>query len=114
MQAARLARRAQSAARRCAPRRRGGAYVPAIEIAAALARLLQGDYSLVELPADLPAATLQALRKARVGGQMLRLERAGDGEDVRTTAAPRRAPPRGGSGAPRKPGGLHKPRPPRG
>ena len=75
---------------------------------------LQGDYSLVELPADLPAATLQALRKARVGGQMLRLERAGDGEDVRTTAAPRRAPPRGGSGAPRKPGGLHKPRPPRG
>ena len=75
---------------------------------------LQGDYSLVELPADLPAATLQALRKARVGGQMLRLERAGDGEDVRTAAAPRRAPPRGGPGAPRKPGGLHKPRPPRG
>ena len=75
---------------------------------------LQGDYSLVELPADLPAATLQALRKTRVGGQMLRLERAGDGEDVRTAAAPRRAPPRGGLGAPRKPGGLRKPRPPRG
>ena len=75
---------------------------------------LQGDYSLVELPADLPAAALQALRKARVGGQMLRLERAGDGEEVRTAAPPRRAPPRGGLGAPRKPGGLHKPRPPRG
>ena len=36
---------------------------------------LRGEHSVVELPADLPAETLHALRKARVGGQMLKIER---------------------------------------
>ncbi len=54
---------------------------------------LKGDHSLVELPADLPPATLDALRKARVGGQPLRIERF-DGASAapRTGARPRRTP----------------------
>ena len=54
---------------------------------------LKGDHSLVELPADLPPATLDALRKARVGGQPLRIERF-DGASAapRTAARPRRTP----------------------
>ncbi|MHB1991709.1 DEAD/DEAH box helicase [Metallibacterium scheffleri] len=71
---------------------------------------LQGDHSFVDLPADLPATTLHALAKARVGGERLQLRRADDNEaahsarprkpfGARTDAAPRKS----GFGSPRKP-----------
>jgi ATP-dependent RNA helicase DeaD len=71
---------------------------------------LQGDHSFVDLPADLPATTLHALAKARVGGERLQLRRADDNEaahsarprklfGARTDAAPRKS----GFSSPRKP-----------
>lgn len=71
---------------------------------------LQGDHSFVDLPADLPATTLHALAKARVGGERLQLRRADDNEaahsarprkpfGARTDAAPRKS----GFASPRKP-----------
>ena len=54
---------------------------------------LRGDHSLVQLPADLSPATLDVLRKTRVGGQALRIERF-DGAPAtpRTGAKQRRKP----------------------
>ncbi|MHB8310765.1 MAG: DEAD/DEAH box helicase [Metallibacterium sp.] len=71
---------------------------------------LQGDHSFVDLPADLPAATLHSLAKARVGGERLLLRRADDNEAAHS-ARPRKpfgarsdaAPRKDGFSAPRKP-----------
>ena len=71
---------------------------------------LQGDHSFVDLPADLPAATLHALAKVRVGGERLQLRRVDDNEAAHSArprkpfgARPDTAPRKGGFSAPRKP-----------
>ena len=82
---------------------------------------IRDDYSLVDLPAGMPPELMEHLKKVRVGGQALRIQRAGPGDtdggpgrgQRPHTAARGPRPPHAGkplAGGPRKP---FKPRPPR-
>lgn len=41
---------------------------------------IRGDHSLVDLPAGMPREILELLKKVRVGGQALRIQRAQEGQ----------------------------------
>jgi len=83
---------------------------------------IRDDYSLVDLPEGMPHELMEHLKKVRVAGQPLRIQRAGPGDTdgapgrgQRPHVAPRGARPAGGkpsAGGPRKP--TFKPRPHRG
>ncbi|HVR81421.1 MAG TPA: DEAD/DEAH box helicase [Luteimonas sp.] len=80
---------------------------------------IRDDYSLVDLPTGMPRELMEHLKKVRVGGQALRIQRAGPGDTdggpggQRPHTAARGPRPHGGkphAAGPRKP---FKPRPPR-
>ncbi len=82
---------------------------------------IRDDYSLVDLPEGMPRELMEHLKKVRVAGQPLRIQRAAAGDTERAPgggqrphAGPRGVRPPGGrpnAAGPRKP---FKPRPPRG
>jgi ATP-dependent RNA helicase DeaD len=87
---------------------------------------IRDDYSLVDLPEGMPRELMEHLKKVRVAGQPLRIQRAAPGDAERAPgggqrphAGPRGVRPPGGrsnAAGPRKPA-FHKrdkPRPPRG
>ncbi|PPU75861.1 MULTISPECIES: DEAD/DEAH box helicase [Xanthomonas] len=65
---------------------------------------IQDDYSVLDLPADMPRELLQHLKKVWVSGQQLNMRRLEDGEAATSPSKPRF--PRGGkpSGRPNGPG----------
>ncbi|WP_372393424.1 DEAD/DEAH box helicase [Xanthomonas sp. NCPPB 3582] len=65
---------------------------------------IQDDYSILDLPADMPRELLQHLKKVWVSGQQLNMRRLEDGEAAAAPSKPRF--PRGGkpSGRPNGPG----------
>jgi ATP-dependent RNA helicase DeaD len=72
---------------------------------------IRGEYSLIDLPAGMPAEVFQHLQKVWVSQQQLRI-REWDGDDSGANEAPSRRP--GGGYRPggfKKPGGGGKPRP---
>ena len=81
---------------------------------------IRDDYSLVDLPEGMPRELLEHLKKVRVGGQALRIQRAGPGDTdggpgrgqrPHTARGPR--PPHAGKPHTGGPGKPFKPRPPR-
>jgi ATP-dependent RNA helicase DeaD len=84
---------------------------------------IRDDYSLVDLPEGMPRELMEHLKKVRVGGQMLRIQRAGPGDTSgrpargqRPHSGPRgpRPPGKPHPGGPRKPGGFARRDKPRG
>ncbi|MCJ0824585.1 DEAD/DEAH box helicase [Luteimonas sp. 50] len=84
---------------------------------------IRDDYSLVDLPEGMPRELMEHLKKVRVGGQMLRIQRAGPGDGDGGPARGQRPHPgaRGPrppgkphAGGPRKPGGFARRDKPRG
>ncbi|MBN8802619.1 MAG: ATP-dependent RNA helicase [Lysobacteraceae bacterium SCN 69-123] len=83
---------------------------------------IHDDHSVLDLPAEMPADTLQHLQKVWVSGQQLRMRRVepGEAQDAAPASKPRfgKGPrPAGRPGGPRAPGGRpggFKPRGPRG
>jgi ATP-dependent RNA helicase DeaD len=84
---------------------------------------IRDDYSLVDLPEGMPRELMEHLKKVRVGGQMLRIQRAGTGDTgggpargQRPHSGPRgpRPPGKPHPGGPRKPGGFARRDKPRG
>ncbi len=90
---------------------------------------IRDDYSLVDLPEGMPPELMDHLKKVRIAGQALRIQRAGPADtggatrgqrphgrhatgDARPPRPPHAGKPHGGG--PRGPGGFKKPRPPRG
>ena len=83
---------------------------------------IRDDYSLVDLPEGMPSELMEHLKKVRIAGVALRIQRAGPGDTdsppghgQRPHVAPRGPRPAGGkphAGGPRKP--PFKPRPHRG
>ena len=66
---------------------------------------IRDDFTLVDLPEGMPRELLEHLKKVRIAGRPLRMERATDAD----SAGPRGrkpAPGRSFAGAPRKPGGF--------
>ncbi|MCF5961002.1 DbpA RNA binding domain-containing protein, partial [Xanthomonas perforans] len=65
---------------------------------------IQDDYSILDLPADMPRELLQHLKKVWVSGQQLNMRKLEDGEAAAAASKPRF--PRGGkpSGRPNGPG----------
>ena len=66
---------------------------------------IRDDFTLVDLPEGMPRELLEHLKKVRVAGRPLRMQRATEAD----SAAPKGrnpAPGRSFAGAPRKPGGF--------
>ena len=78
---------------------------------------IRDDYSLVDLPEGMPRELMEHLKKVRVAGQALRIQRAGaddadggHGQRPHTARGPRPAGGKANAAGPRKP---FKPRPKR-
>ncbi len=86
---------------------------------------IRDDYSLVDLPEGMPRELMEYLKKVRVAGQALRIQRAapedtaaghGQGQRPHAARAPRQPGGKPNAGGPRKPDfkKAGKPRPPHG